>query len=89
MATKNAQHSKAAKDNAEFPGATGDHFGDQYFEKQGTEHSTHAPYEHCETRLPQEQDLRGDTVQKHSRGMGNKDQYQAGKTKLPGRRRKG
>jgi hypothetical protein len=45
MATK--KRTKQTREHAtDFPGATEDKFGNQYFEKQGTEHSSRAPYDH-------------------------------------------
>lgn len=77
---QNRKQSQPASDDVAFPGAAGDNFGNQYFEKQGP--SSQAPYDHSGTRPHQEQVLEGDSLRHHPEGMGNKDEYQAGKTKI-------
>ncbi len=83
MSTNKSKKHKANDTAPEFPGATGDQFGNQYFDKQGTEHSSHAPYEHeHDSNLDQEKDERSKDP-RHPTGTGNKDEYQAGKTAPP------
>jgi hypothetical protein len=58
MATK--KHTQPKRDfNQEFPGAMEEKFGNQYFEKQGTEHSSRPPYQHD---APRDVDSKEDRV---------------------------